>query len=367
MVYSSSCKKENQLSIDLRYFNEPGIPNQDSILTGLKWVFSYLGAALDSGSVENGIHFLDKDRIHLELEHLGYSEKALNVWRQLLRVMKKSEAYQIHRSIDIGRFVMLTLNSSYHYYALTGVEPTLAAFKKKYKIRKKPIVFAEGESCIANGERWVYMAMPAKHLDQIGYLAEEGTGSQKANNFKVTDTEVFSFMPNGQPRFAIYDDQGQLKTSVPTHLGQAGKPANCAWCHESKIQSSFINSAEKPHIEKFKTQITKRRNQIKRLRAKIVNELDFSKQQDHSLGEFLYLLFMEPSAERLAFEWQENIEVVKEKLVGIQSHRIEEFRNFDFGDRYHRELVKHLAPFKVLRTPEVARDFAEYEPDFLNE
>jgi len=365
MVNSTACNQENDLSINLRYFNETGINSQDSIQTGLKWVFSYLGASLEIGSVEKGIHFFENDRIKLELKYLGFPEKAIAIWKRLIPEMKKSEAYRLHNSIDIGRFVMLTLNSSYHYYALTDVQSTLADFKEKYKIRKKPIIFQQGESGIAIGDRFVYLAMPANHLDSIGYLAEEGEGSKKENNFKATDFEVFSFMQNGQPRFAIYDEYGNLKPSVPVNLGKAGKPAKCMWCHESIIQTTYKPTNGKPHLLGFKKIIRKRNKQLNKFQSQLSSELDFTKKQDHSQGELLYKLFMEPSVDRLAFEWEKSPEFVREKLEGIPFHTIDAFRGLDFGKRYHRASIKHLAPFKVIKTPENARDFAKYEPNFL--
>ncbi len=83
-----------------------------------------------------GIVWVNETQYVLDVSRLGFRETALGAWRALFQELKASEEYQVNNSIDIGRFVMLTLNSSYHYYAITGAARRIADYESKYHYRE---------------------------------------------------------------------------------------------------------------------------------------------------------------------------------------------------------------------------------------
>jgi hypothetical protein len=73
---------------------------------------------------------------------------------------------------------------------------------------------------------------------------------------------------------------------------------------------------------------------------------------------------MEPSAQRLALEWNMTEEKIKTLLAGLPVHEHAEFPFL--GELYNRSEIDHFAPYEVLQVPEDAREPSLYEPDFLN-
>ena len=68
-----------------------------------------------------------------------------------------------------------------------------------------------------------------------------GTGSIRDGTFERKDIEFLDLMKNGQLRFALYDLNGQLKTSTSPSLTAAGKPGKCVWCHQIRLQIARRN------------------------------------------------------------------------------------------------------------------------------
>ena len=124
-------------------------------------------------------------------------------------------------------------------------------------------------------------------------------------------------MPNGQLRFAIYDIQGNLTASSPKRLGEAGKPAKCLWCHELVFQPLFIGTdtlANNMSPNEFQNLIEKQNNLLSNYRKKLSSDIDFTKTQDHTLMELLYISYMEPSLQKLSKEWSIGLVELKKLL-----------------------------------------------------
>ena len=178
---------------------------------------------------------------------------------------------------------------------------------------------------------------------------------------------MLDFMSNGQLRFAIYDDKGNLKTSADPNAAIAGKPAKCLWCHEIKLQPNFSNS---PSVNGFYTKeefaeiLSGRMSLVDTYRAALNSDIDFTKTQGHTKGELIYLSFMEPSAERLAIEWGTTTLGVKEKLKGIATHPHSEFL-FLGNELYDRNEIERLAPYTSLVIPSDVRESSKFEPDLI--
>lgn len=102
---------------------------------------------------------------------------------------------------------------------------------------------------------------------------------------------------------------------------------------------------------------------INTYRSNSGSALDFSIHKDHTLSEILYISFMEPSAERLAQEWQISIEEVKVKLKSLKTHRNQEF---DFlGELFDRNEVEKFAPFQSVPFPSSIREQNKNEPNIF--
>jgi hypothetical protein len=176
-------------------------------------------------------------------------------------------------------------------------------------------------------------------------------------------------MPNGQLRFALYDGNGKLKTGASPELTEAGKPSKCLWCHEISLLPPFEDNHQLSgyySTQEFKNEIDRRTNILETYRQQLASDIDFTKRQEHTKAELLYLSFTEPSEERLAGEWNLPIDEVKKRLQGIATHKQHEF-SFLGEQLYWRKDVEALGPFRNLPIPDDARDFSLVEPDLFHQ
>jgi hypothetical protein len=356
----------SDLKIQLQYYYNAASPDQQSLESGLKWYFSYLGATLQKGQLANAIKWKRNTNhnalLEIDCSKLGFSLAAEDALKQIIQVIKNSPAYQENQYIDLGRFVALTLNSSNHYYAITGVYPSFNDFKNAYNFEDTAVIsLNNGASSVTSGNRIIYQTKNAvTNFQQMAFIALEGTGDLQQGNFEASDFEVFDFMPNGQPRFAIYDEHGQLKTAVPMPLGEAGKPAKCIWCHESTIQPNFV--LQHPQSTAFNQNINIKNTLLNTARNQFDSDLSYLLLQEHHFAELLYISFMEPTAERLAQEWNYTLTETQALLQTYTTHTHHEYPQL--GNLYNRNDVDHLHPLPVLQTPESAHEASFYEPNF---
>lgn len=350
-------------SIRLECYNQNNQFNQTETTIGIKWGLSYLGAALKPGQLDNAMRWENSSNfapiLVLDLAKVGFSDAAMAALNPIVQHIKNSQSYRSQNSIDLGRFVMLTLNSSHHYYAITGVYPTLNDFEQAYDFEDTAvIVFGNGESSVTPGNRIIYQTKNTiQNFQKMAFIALEGTGEMAEGNFETEAVEVFDFMPNGQLRFAIYDKNGNLKTAVPATLSTAGKPAKCIWCHESKILPNFVSAAPN-----FNHQMNQKRDFLDSLRYLIISDLNYQELQEHSLAELLYISMMEPTAQRLAQEWNLPLSQAQSLLQPYNTHTHHEYPQW--GDLYDRNEVEHLSPILNLKIPASARESSFYEPKF---
>jgi hypothetical protein len=274
------------------------------IEVGLAWTFSFLGAELPPGSIHQSMEWIDAKTITINLAGLGFSNAAQSALARLVTKLKDSQEYRLHNSIDVGRFVTLTLNSSNHYYAITGAKTTFAEYLSGATLHaKKAAVLTSG---IAYGHRVIQIS-DHKTTDQLAFVAQEGIGSVQENTFRVQEFETLDLMPNGQLRFALYDVAGNLKPAASPALTRAGKPAKCLWCHETSLQVPFDDSHQLDGFystQEFKDLVIASMQMITTSRKHIDSEIDFQAPANHTKAELLYLSFMEPSATRVSVEWR---------------------------------------------------------------
>ena len=108
------------LVIDLRWIPSYENETQDSIEIGLKWIMSYLGAMLPQEFIKQTMVWSDENIMTLDISKAGFSSRAERTWARLLKHYKNSQEYKTYKSMDIGQFVLLSFNASWHYYAITA-------------------------------------------------------------------------------------------------------------------------------------------------------------------------------------------------------------------------------------------------------
>jgi len=351
-----------ELSIELRWIKSYSGESKSDVEVGLLWALSFLGATLPA----DGPDALSwrANVVTLHLDHAGIDPQVLPQWRRLLASLKASEEYRDMGAFDVGRFVALTLCSSNHYYALTGAA---TSYERAYARREfAPQHVAIVESAVSHGDRLIEVAQGPTAAD-IAFIAHEGPGSISQGSFAVEEHELLDIMANGQLRFALYGADGTLKPAASETRTAAGKPGKCLWCHEIALSRPFDGRTSVPgygSIGEFERLIAQRMDVLRSARSKLDSRIDFARTQDHTYAELLYISFYEPSAERIAGEWNVPVARARETLAGLPTHKHHEF---DFlGDRlYRRSDIDSLAPYGVLAPPTDPREPSSYEPDLL--
>ena len=350
------------LSIELRWIKSYSRESRSDVEVGLLWVLSFLGASLPAD--DPGALSWRANVVTLRLDHAGIDSEVLPQWKRLLASLKASEEYRDMSALDVGRFVALTLCSSNHYYALTGAETSYERAYARRKFAAQPVAIVE--SAVSHGNRLIEVAEAASAAD-IAFVAQEGLGSISLGTFMVEEHELLDVMANGQLRFALYGADGALKPAASSTRTEAGKPGKCLWCHEIALSRPFDGRTSVPgygSVGEFERLIAQRMELLRSERSRLDSVIDFARTQDHTYAELLYISFYEPSAERIAGEWNVPVARAREMLTNLPTHAHDEF---DFlGDRlYRRSDIDSLAPYGVLAPPTDPREPSTYEPDLL--
>lgn len=358
--YNDLRPEPSALSINLRWVKAYPEETRDQVITGIAWELSYLGASLPPGAMKRVVYWASDDHLILDIQAAEFPDAAIPAWTAIIAALRQTEEYTQRGGIDIGRFIMLTLNSTNHYYAITGAHKQLIEFRESYTFDKKKAAVLT--SSVAYGNRLIEIAN-ADASGTVACIAAEGPGTVPDNTFIEEEYEVIDLMANGQLRFALYDAQGHLKTSASPLLTIASKPAKCLWCHEVTLTNpiqdypatnGFYNKDE------FSALIDNRKLRIHDYRLGLKSDIDFSQTQAHTQMELLYLSFMEPSAERLALEWGLSPDEVKSRLQNAPLHTNPELTSS--GQLYSRKDIDTQSPYRALQVPEDAREFSSYEP-----
>lgn len=337
--------------------------SQEQRITGLAWTLSSLGAELPEGSLENTITLSANDTYILDLSSAGFSEGAENALSTIIKKIKEHSSYQMHEYIDVGRFVMLTLNSSFHYYKIIGIPESIEAFADLHQFKGKKMRVINSSISIVN--RLIEIG-EASLASDIAYVSSEGAGEFENDNFITQEFEVMDLMPNGQFRFALYNKNGQLKSSADQVLTNAGKPAKCLWCHEINIQPFFredpvLDGAGYLSAQEF-LDLRDQQTDMLNIHRASSGEIDFGQRKEHTLMEKIYIDFMEPSVERLSSEWEVSVEEIYTMLQNLETHTHAEF---GIENLYRRNDVDLLGPFEILDVPESARESSNFEPNYF--
>ncbi len=371
LIVFDSCKRDAEItipqhdySINLRWNQAYENETKENVETGLLWVFSFLGADIPKGSF-NQAKTWGNNILKIDLSKVGFNPIALNAFSKLLPQLKQSEEYQKINAIDIGRFIMLTLNSSNHYYAITGASNNFLPVKANHFFDSVSVAITQSTITLTNR----LIEVPdsnVKAILNLVFIANECDGSVANGTQIVYEHEVAELMPNGQFRFSIYDVQNNLLEVSNTAKTNSGKPSKCLWCHEINIQTFHTIQTDVPGYygaDMFKHVVSSNTLTLNSYRNTLKSDIDFSKTQDHTFAELLYISFMEPSSLRLAIEWNMGESEVKNLLIGIPTHINAEF-NF-LGTLYDRKDIDSFAPYKGIKVPDSAREYSPYEPNLI--
>jgi hypothetical protein len=358
--------RDLSLVIKLRWIKSYPEQARSNVDAGLYWALSYLGAKLPADAA---VLSWNGTLVTLDLDAAGVSQTTKPAWRKLLQVLESSDEYRVMGGIDVGRFVFLTLCSSYQYYALTGVSPSFAEFRARHTFAPRQVAIVE--SAVAYGNRLIEVAK-GDDFNSIAFVAFEGTGSLPHHSFQKTDIETLDLMENGQLRFGLYDLEGHLKAAATPALTAAGKPSKCLFCHELNLQPPFRNVTEVEGYygtKEFTAFVADAARIVASYRKTLKSKVDFTGLRDHSQAETLYLSFAEPTASRLASEWNIPLDRVQQLLASrnLRTHpHTEAFDNEFLGDElYDRNEVDSLAPYATIRGPSDMREASSYEPNLL--
>jgi hypothetical protein len=358
--------RDPDLVIKLRWIESYPGQSRSKVNTGLFWALSFLGAKLPADAA---IIAWDGTIVTVDLDAAEVAEASRPAWKKLLHVLKSSDEYHKMGGTDIGRFVLLSLCSSYQYYALTGVSPNYAEFRAKHAFAPRQVAIVE--SAVAHGNRLIEVGQ-GEGINSVAFVAFEGAGSLQAHTFQKADIETLDLMENGQLRFGLYDLEGHLKAATTPALTAAGKPSKCLWCHEINLQPPFRNVTDLQgyySTKEFKELVGSATKVVAGYRSTLASKVDFTRLQDHANAEALYLSFAEPTATRLAAEWNMPLERVKQLLASrnLKTHpHSERIADAILGDDlYDRIEVDSLAPYATIRGPSDMREASGYEPNLL--
>jgi hypothetical protein len=357
---------ESNKKIILIWYPAPALQTKEEFATGIVWLFSYLGAKLPSDKFDLGMKFIESKKIELNIDELGFSAQAIVNIEQLINLIKQTKEYKTQGGIDAGRFFALCFNSTYHYYKITGAPKTYSDFSAKYAgLAYK--TFVCDTSSISNSSRIFNYTIDDLNIQKNYFVSEEGNGRYSNGTFvKNGIIEAFDYMENGQPRFVIYNQQGDLYAPKDRLAHPAGKPAKCMWCHESGMQPLFTSTSNIPGFLSTTEFLDDQKiftNRLKTFHTQTKAQLDFNDTKAHVQAEYIYLCFNEPNAARLADEWNLSEEAIKNMLSGIPTHVNAEFPFLK--DVYYRAQIEKYAPYSSIAVSDEMREATNNEPNYL--
>ncbi len=368
ILFFCSClhdKAAEDPAIRLQWSRSYAAEDWAKVKKGLAWALSFIGASTADGTVDKAFTIGQDGIIYFDPGKAGFNEHAFSAVREMIGILKESDEYKKKGSVDLGRFLVLSIYSPWNYFAITNTETTLGEFKSKYHSGQE-VKYVADHSTVSANDRIISFYI-SHDISKMYFIAEEGTGSVELGTFVPKEYETIVIMPNGQPRFALYDENGRLKSEADTALSVSGKPGKCMWCHESKIQPLFALNNDVPGYltqQEFMSLVDSANFYLDQYRLQLHAGNIYNHPAEHELSELLYITFMEPAAMRLSSEWKMSEQAVKQLLQALPSHTNSEFSML--GDLYDRRAVDPFAFYQPLPVPSSVREKSDYEPDFFN-
>lgn len=355
------CKSEyseidNTSKLKLKWNKSHQDDSINRAVIGLQWALAYVGSNTPCNSKSIKV---SGNIITIYPDYIGFNNKALAVFKNLISKIKQTEAYKNNNSLDLGRFVTLLLASPEHYYALVDTPKTLEQLKANYKLNtQKGYV---NNSSVALQDRIISFSQ-LQDINQL-WISEEIDSISKT----IYEFETIELLKNGQLRFGIYNENGIRKNVANSKHTTAGKPAKCIWCHESNLNQMFkkqdnINGFLS--AEELQQKIIASRDTFNSKRKQLKETVNYNKTQQHTLTELLYISFLEPSAKRLSLEWNTNEAEVINTLKHLKTHKHNEFPFL--GNLYYRKDVEQFAPLKAIEVSGSVRELCATEINHLN-
>lgn len=358
VFFSISCSKKDH-EISLKWNQSYEGDTMEKNITALKWCLSFLGSNLASEKSWNGLQYNDST-ITLNVSEVGFSENAIKHLSKLNSQLKETEEYQQNKSIDLGRYVSLTIGSSYHYYRITNMPLKLDSLRKQYSFENSKGYI--NNSSISEVHRIISFSKENGKGDKQAFISAEIDSITKA----VYEFETVEIMPNGQLKFGIYDNKGNLKDAASPEITRAGKPAKCMWCHETGIQPMFRKQDDFKGFlsyQNLQDSLAKFNIDLRAYQEVLWKEEAIKNRALHTELEITYISFMEPSIQHISREWNMSYEETKKRTAHLPTHRHEEFDYL--GDLYHRKDIDVIAPWASLKVPESIREKSVDEVNYL--
>lgn len=352
-----------ECTITLKWYKSYNGETWAKVRTGMLWSFSYMGAMLPKDSFDKALTFSDSCQFTLNMHELGFNAAALKALSVICDSIKKTTEYQKNGSIDLSRFFVISLYSPYNYYKITNAEKDYDSYRANYPLSGSQ-VFGVTKSAVSKGNRLIRFGADSALLS-LGMVAEEGYGSLIKKTFTPVKFETIAIMSNGQFRYAVYDKAGKLSDAANPEISSAGKPAKCMWCHEIVIQPLFspnLAVAGMMTNDEFKLKVEEIQLRLNNYRKTLSTEIDFTKRQDHTQSELLYIGFMEPSDYRLKQEFGEDSVGLKQALK-LRTHTYNEFPFL--GNLYIRKKIDKLFAYPRIPVPDFVREKSNMEPDYF--
>lgn len=361
VVFVTGCTRDKTLpfqddTLILKWHQSYSDDSFEKAITGLNWAFSQIGV---EQRLSNDWISFSTETITINSNELALSAPAKQSLQKLHHAIQQSIAYRSQGYTDIGHYVTLILGSSEHYYQLVELPEQLSDLQAQYALTSS--IGYISNSAISEEHRELYFTLQ-NGLSQLFISQEIDSITGETLEFETLD-----LLPNGQLRFGVYDPSGQRIIGALPGVSSAGKPGKCMWCHESVIQPLFHPQALKAGyltpIELADTLIHFR-NAHQNKQVLLSEGVDFTNAQGHVFMELLYISYMEPSAARLALEWNMSESDVQSLLSGLSTHLQEEFTFL--GNLYHRKDVEAFAPFAPLKVSSSVRERIGVEVNYLD-
>lgn len=354
-----SCLKDKTLrqddTIRLKWNQAYTEDSFENALIGLSWAYSHVGAGETSQLFQMSTI---GNIITVNVGELGFTPKAEELLTQLHTQLIDSEEFAVNSSIDMGRYVTLLIGASEHYYALTNMPLKIADLMSQYDLL--PVRGLINNSAITPKHRILEFS------GQFGTKQLFITEETDPVTGQLLEIETIDLMANGQPRFGIFDVEGNRENAAMAINSEAGKPAKCMWCHESSIQPLFsVQDDFVGYLEYvvLRDTLSYYRSRLKDTQNTLTRGVNYSDATEHIEMELLYISFMEPSAARLSREWNLSIDAVLAILESIPTHENEEF--LFLGELYERSMIRDLAPYQSLPVSSKVREKANVEVNYM--
>lgn len=339
--------------ITLKWNASYDMEKMEDAMIGLNWALSHVGAK----QRVNGT--ISSTYVTINLQQLQFPDYGNTAMVSLHKNLQDSEEYLRNGSFDLGKYITLLIGSSPHYYQITGTPLHLRDVLAKYQlVSSKGFV---NNSSISPNHRTLSFSSP-NGLNQL-FLSTEIDSITK----NILEFETLEISENGQPIFAIYSaDSLRLDYADPA-VSTSGKPAKCMWCHESKINPLFRNQMDSVGFLSFhqlQDSLNFFQNKLYAEQEILSNGVDFSQTQEHVQMELQYIMYKQPSDQRLANEWNLTVEEVKALLVNQLKFTNPEFPFLPAG--YHRNEINEFAPISEIGTSTFVREPSSMEVNHID-